>query len=271
MARIWLPAGALPCATSAASAVTSTSLNSSFAVLPSSAFSADGSCSPGTCTTMRLSPWRMIVGSRVPSSSMRLRMTSTACSIALLTAAAMPASVGVRTTRLPSLTATSTSRCPDTPIGRVTLRSVSTAWSSLVGSVTMKLSTPALIDRSVNATGPPSVSRSSLRTVSSRPSSLVLRTSSVCASSRMWLPPRRSRPRLSCFDGTNDGQVATCASVKKLGSANSKPSSSTRPIDHTFHCGKSSIAAGFSSWRRWRRRAAAASPLRRACPCGCAA
>jgi hypothetical protein len=41
---------------------------------------------PGTSTTMRSSPSRMIVGSRVPSASMRLRTTSVALSIALSTA-----------------------------------------------------------------------------------------------------------------------------------------------------------------------------------------
>ena len=76
----------MPCATSAGMAEPSTSLNSSLAVWPSRFFSAAGSFRPGTCTTMRSAPWRMIVGSRVPSASMRLRTTSVAVSIAWLIA-----------------------------------------------------------------------------------------------------------------------------------------------------------------------------------------
>ena len=50
-----------------ASTFESTSLNSSRAVRPISAFSASGSCRPGTWTRIRLLPWRMMVGSSVPS------------------------------------------------------------------------------------------------------------------------------------------------------------------------------------------------------------
>ena len=35
-----------------------------------------GSFSPGTCTRMRFSPWRWMVGSRVPTSSIRRRTIS---------------------------------------------------------------------------------------------------------------------------------------------------------------------------------------------------
>ena len=39
------------------------------------------SSKPGTCTSTRSAPWRWIVGSVVPTSSMRLRMTSIDCAI----------------------------------------------------------------------------------------------------------------------------------------------------------------------------------------------
>ena len=79
---------------------------------------------------MRSSPWRMIVGSFVPSSSIRLRTTSVATCIALFTAAVRPDCVGVSTIRVESTTRTSQSRWPVTPTPCVSARTRSTAASS---------------------------------------------------------------------------------------------------------------------------------------------
>ena len=52
----------------------STMRKSSFAVLPIISFSREGSCRPGTCTRMRLAPWRWMMGSTRPSSLTRRSM-----------------------------------------------------------------------------------------------------------------------------------------------------------------------------------------------------
>ncbi len=51
------------------------------------------STTPGTCTTMRSSPWRTMVGSSVPVSSMRRRITSIDCSTVRCLSCVRPASV----------------------------------------------------------------------------------------------------------------------------------------------------------------------------------
>jgi hypothetical protein len=56
---------------------------------------------PGTWTSTRLSPWRWMVGSVVPSSSMRLRMTSMDWATSAFMRWAMPSSVRAMTS-LPS-------------------------------------------------------------------------------------------------------------------------------------------------------------------------
>ena len=57
-------------------AASSTIWKLSLAVLPMMARSLSGSLSPGASTTIRAAPWRMMVGSRVPSWSTRRRITS---------------------------------------------------------------------------------------------------------------------------------------------------------------------------------------------------
>ena len=66
------------------------------AVLPSSSFSRDGSCRPGTCTRMRSAPWRWIDGSTVPSSLTRRSTIWIDCSTDWRMRSTMAGSVGVR-------------------------------------------------------------------------------------------------------------------------------------------------------------------------------
>ena len=56
--------------------VSSTILNSSFAVRPIRSFARSTSFTPGSSTTTRSEPWLVIEGSETPNSSIRLRMTS---------------------------------------------------------------------------------------------------------------------------------------------------------------------------------------------------
>ena len=67
----------------------------------------------------------------------------------------------------------------------------------------------------------------------------------MLASSIRCDPPRRSSPRLSCFDGRNDGRLAACWAVRKFGKASRKPIAVASAIDQTFQGGKSSKASGF--------------------------
>ncbi len=77
------PSGArLVRSASAAEFWSSTSRNSSVAVAPSTRSASFGSCTPGSCTTMRSSPWRATMGSVTPSSSTRLRSVVMFCWIA---------------------------------------------------------------------------------------------------------------------------------------------------------------------------------------------
>ena len=70
-------------AASAGLVVSSSSWKVSLAVWPITCFSRSGSLSPGASTTIRSRPWRMMVGSRVPSWSMRRFTTSMDCCTAL--------------------------------------------------------------------------------------------------------------------------------------------------------------------------------------------
>ena len=98
-----------------ADVVMSTKRNVSCAVLPSRSFRRAGSCSPGTCTRMRLAPWRWIRGSTVPSSSTRRRTISIDWVTAWLTRLFKPASVKVSRITLSPASDTSTSRPPVGP------------------------------------------------------------------------------------------------------------------------------------------------------------
>src|SRR3546814_8333711 len=107
-----------------------------------------------------------IVGSLVPISSIRLRMTSVATSMALSTAALRPEDVGVRTLVMLSTTSTFQSRSPPMPAPCVSEWIRSTAASTWLPSRTMKES--LLLRREISPMeifGSPR--RNSVRTVSS--------------------------------------------------------------------------------------------------------
>ena len=198
---------------------------------------------------MRLSPCCWIVGSRVPISSMRLRITSVATSIALLTALSMPASVGVMTMVELLTTSTLKSRWPVRPAPWVSGRIRSTAASTWAGSRTMKLSFPSRLEISpIAMRGSPR--RNSVRTCSSILTSRCLATSWVDASSSKWLPPARSSPRLTrvCM---KPGSFATAASGRKLGTAHSTPIRSGRRIAAIAQREKFSMTP-LSRSRAWR-------------------
>jgi len=73
--------------------VESTGLNVSRAVVPISAFNSSAEPMPGTWIRIRSSPWRMIVGSRVPTSSIRRRTISSAWRMVRSSVAAFSASL----------------------------------------------------------------------------------------------------------------------------------------------------------------------------------
>ena len=75
--RISDPSGSRPASACSGEVCSSSSLNSSSAVLPISALARSGSCTPGSWMRMRSVPWRVIVGSATPNWSTRLRMVST--------------------------------------------------------------------------------------------------------------------------------------------------------------------------------------------------
>src|SRR5690606_10682320 len=85
-----------------------------------------------------------------------------------------------------------------------------------------------------------SASRSAARTDSSIVSSRCCSTWRGLASSRMWLPPARSRPRLTIGRGSAAGHWAP-ASVTSQGTAASAKSSATPHSQIRFRRGKSSI------------------------------
>ena len=230
----------MPLAMSVGAAVRSTSLNSSLAVLPSRFFSACGSLSPGTCTTIRCAPWRMIVGSRVPSASIRLRTTSVAVSIAWLIARSMPSLVGVSTNLLPSTTRMSQSRWPVIPAPVVSGRIASRAASTCAGLSTMNESAPSLVDTSPWMIRG-SAWRSRWRTLSSIVSSRCRPTCAGLASSRMWLPPARSSPRLTCGSLNGAGRLSPLTASND-GSAARQASTVSDHSHSCFQRGKSSMS-----------------------------
>ncbi len=253
----------MPLARSAGLAFRSTILNSSRAVWPSSSLSACGSLRPGTWTTMRSSPWRTIVGSRVPSALTRRSTMSRAASIALLMKLRVPASVGVMMIRVESRTSISQSRSPDRPAPCVWLLSRSRASSILVPSRTIKANLPPARLRPPIAIFSllPRSPRSTVRIVFSIASSRCLRTSSISASSMRWLPPARSRPRLIRALGIQEGNAETTLSGSMLGTASAMPKTSSSVMPMTFQRGNSSIilvlkggrySLVVNRWRVWR-------------------
>ena len=114
------PAGMLPRRASATEVPTSTRRNTILAVRPSRRLMRSGSSMPGSWTRMRSGPWRWMVGSRTPVSSMRRRTISIDCSTAELRASWMASSVSVTVTVPSAALATSMSSAgpptPSTPV-----------------------------------------------------------------------------------------------------------------------------------------------------------
>src|SRR3954453_14695259 len=183
----------------------------------------------------------MIVGSLVPSASMRFLTTSVAPFIASLMKLSSPARVGVMTTRLPSTSRTSQSRWPLVPIPVVWVRTSSKAASTREASPTKKFSEPLLVETSPISIGG-SARRICGRTWSSIAARRDLATSWISASSRMWLPPARSRPRLMRGNASRWSRLALVSPIR-LGMARSTPSGRAREIAKRFQRGKSSIGS----------------------------
>jgi len=237
----WLPGGARPWRTASGSAARSTSLNSSRAVWPMSAFNSSGLSVPGTSTRIRLLPSVTTVISLVPPGSMRRRTTSRATLIASFIVWIVPLCVGVRTTRVESTTWTSQSRLPVSPTGCVSLRRRSTAASTCVGLRTMKEMRPPEVEMS-----PTSILgswRSSVWTASSIDWSRSFKASRASASSSKWLPPARSRPRLILYCGRNLGQCPASGVLEiRLGMESRTPIATISQSRVTFQRGNSSIS-----------------------------
>src|SRR5690606_25581731 len=200
--------------------------------------SCSGSCRPGTWTRIRLAPWRTIVGSSVPSALMRRSMTSRALSIAELIAASSPAWVGRITIVAPS-TFTSNARLPPNADGRAWSRAMFAASAARAGSRTTKESWPLLVETSPMSIRGEAV-RIARRTLSSIISTRWRATSPVCASSSRWLPPARSRPRLTWFLCTQAGIRCAMSRGSRLGIDSMMPMASTPQMLAIFQRGKSS-------------------------------
>ena len=128
--------GMWPAAMSAGWTWSSTIWKVSLAVLPITAFSRSGSLSPGASTTMRLVPWRMMVGSRVPSWSIRRRIISIDCSTALAAVVAAASGAGWSVMVWSAPRCTCRSRTPPAPFsGWASFCSAAKEASSLAGSV----------------------------------------------------------------------------------------------------------------------------------------
>ena len=95
------PGGTRPAMAWVTVVLLSTNWKVSLAVLPSRRLMRSGS-TPGTCTRMRSSPWRWMVGSRTPVSSMRRRTISMDCSTAEARRSRTASSVMERVMRPPS-------------------------------------------------------------------------------------------------------------------------------------------------------------------------
>ncbi len=170
---------------------------------------------------------------------MRLRTTSVAASIASSIALSMPDWVGVSTKREPSWTSMFQSRSPVRPTPLVSETSCSRAASTCEASSTMKAKRPFWLEISpMRIAG--SACFNFARTLSSIDSSRWRATCELSASSRMWLPPARSRPRLITGLGRNEGHGAL-ASANSEGSAARAAARVTNQNHSCFQRGKSSI------------------------------
>ena len=128
------PGGRLPASACCKGVSRSTRWKVSFAVWPSRRLMLSGSFSPGTWTRMRSSPWRWIVGSRVPTSSIRRRTISSDCRTAESWSSRTALSVSRASIRPPSPSTTSSSRASG-----LGLRSSSSATASPASAGSVKV------------------------------------------------------------------------------------------------------------------------------------
>ena len=188
------PSGTRPERRSSAVTFSSSRWKVSFAVLPSRRLMRSGSSTPGSWTRMRSSPWRWIVGSRTPVSSMRRRMIS----IDWLTAASLRPSTASSVSRIwkPPLESLSISASGSRSS---TASAAASIWSGLMSWKTT---------RSRAAFSPVYLTPPRLSATRVSSTSVVIRSrrmSPTCTSSSRWEPPCRSRPRLTWLDGSHAG------------------------------------------------------------------
>ena len=207
-----------------------------------------------------------MVGSLVPSSSIRRRMISMDCSTALPASASMAASTKLmRSPASPSLF-TVMSEPPVVPasgVPRAVRRAVAAALRR-AGSVILSVISPPCSRRSENAM------RSAVRVT--RVSSTVLtsrsaRRASVSTSSRRCDPPWRSSPRFSCWRGKNAGMEARVCCGSRFGTEKRTPKIAARTTAMIFQRDKVIMRrgrpyAGAGSVRTWNRWPARVHPGR---------
>ncbi len=127
--------GTRPAAMSSAATWVSTIWKVSLAVLPITAFSFSGSLSPGASTTIRCAPCWVMIGSLVPSASIRLRMISMERVTASLAAASAAWATKATTILWSGATERVTSRAPVSSRSPTEELNSLRAASTLVGSV----------------------------------------------------------------------------------------------------------------------------------------
>ena len=190
---------------------------------------------------MRLVPWRMMVGSSVPSALMRRSMTSRATAIAWSIAWSRPAWVWRMTIRLPSTARRpSRARRRSRPAGlAVGARQVGAA-STWAGSRTRKLSWPPLVETSPIAIRGAAhlAAHQLLHRLEPLPGDVAgLRLEQQLAAAgevEAEIDVHRLRPA---------GQMATALAGSKLGTASSTPNRQSRLMPQTFQRGKFSMSA----------------------------
>ena len=190
---------------------------------------------------------------------MRRSITSLAVSIAWSSAVSSPVPAGVRIMRLPSFTPMFQSRLPVALL--VSGSKASRAASICAGLSTVKLNCPLARDTSEIAIRG-SARRIAVLTLSSKASNRVSASCEVSASSKIWLPPARSRPRLMVGVGTNCASCALMWVGNTLGMAKSTPRIIRVLSIHTRQRGKSSIGWVRTNWENgiWGRQNFCSTP-----------
>ena len=222
-----------------------------------------GSPSPGTWTRTRASPWRAMVGSVRPVSSIRRRMTSIDCvTVRVWISASASGVIVMRMVRSASSRVNDTvcapkpPPCPGTealPTGWArswTRSQAASIWSSR--AICTTTSSPMTVGRRVLMTG----SRRRITLASSaRFSSRRSFTSCRSTSKTRCAPPRRSRPRLTLLRGRyrqtpRASSVISplrvskrCSAGTRFGIENSTPRRTTPRMTRTFQGEKYSMTA----------------------------